>query len=682
MAGRRAIASRSARAVALVALIVGSFVAGGMPPAAAVICAPIAMEDDYFAVPFGQSLEVTAPGLLANDTGTSLLVQTSWGLPGSNPDPSDDYSWFGDAEIRYGEPGGPRGRRGGFTYTPNPTFEYSGEDQFDYWVIDPCNEEDIASAYVTVVPIVAADSYATPAGVALAVPAATGVLANDKGVEPSSLFFDPFSANGGDVDDSGAGDGSFVYTPPDGFVGVDTFVYTVDDLDFANNYEGTVSITVGTPGVPSAPANVTAVGGDRGATVSFAPANANGSAIVSYTVTSTPGGFHATGAASPISIEGLSNATSYTFTVHATNTSGNGPESVASNPVVPAGPPGAPTQVIGVAGDQQATVSFVAPDENGAPITSYTVTCTSSDGGVTASAAGAASPVVVPGLTSGATYTCTASASNAAGTGASSTPSNAVVPVGCAGACISVGDRSMHEGDSTARSMLFPVTLSSPASTTVTVQYTIVGDSQPAHAATGGTKVAAGVDFKRKTGTLSFKPNARTQLTPIVRNISVPVYGDTAIEADETYTVILSNPSSGYVVARSGTGTIINDDGPAEGLKLGVGDTSIPRAASGRQNLTFAVTLSGSATTAFSVRYMVSEGGATYSKNALGGGSYGGKTTGILNFPVGAKVKTISVPIWPDQNVGPSKTFSVSLSELSTPGITLIGTTATATILR
>lgn len=85
------------------------------------------------------------------------------------------------------------------------------------------------------------------------------------------------------------------------------------------------------------------------ASVSFtAPASNGGSAITGYTVTSTPGNITATGTASPIVVTGLVNGTSYTFTVHATNAVGNGPESVASNAVTPSGVPGAPTNIVAV----------------------------------------------------------------------------------------------------------------------------------------------------------------------------------------------------------------------------------------------------------------------------------------------------------------------------------------------
>jgi len=90
--------------------------------------------------------------------------------------------------------------------------------------------------------------------------------------------------------------------------------------------------------VPGAPTNVVAVGGNKEATITFTPPVDNGgSAITSYEVTSSPGGITASGAASPITVTGLTNGTSYTFTVTATNAIGTGPASSASNAVTPAG---------------------------------------------------------------------------------------------------------------------------------------------------------------------------------------------------------------------------------------------------------------------------------------------------------------------------------------------------------
>ena len=93
------------------------------------------------------------------------------------------------------------------------------------------------------------------------------------------------------------------------------------------------------PGNPGAPTIGTATAGDASASVTFtAPTNNGGSAITSYTVTSSPGSLTGTGASSPVTVSGLTNGTAYTFTVTATNGTGTGPASAASNSVTPAAP--------------------------------------------------------------------------------------------------------------------------------------------------------------------------------------------------------------------------------------------------------------------------------------------------------------------------------------------------------
>ncbi|WP_238358151.1 S-layer homology domain-containing protein [Cohnella zeiphila] len=88
--------------------------------------------------------------------------------------------------------------------------------------------------------------------------------------------------------------------------------------------------------------------------------------------------------------------------------------------------PGAPMNVTATAGNGQATVTFMAPDDNGgSTITRYVVTAT--PGGQTAT--GTSSPIVVTGLTNGTTYTFTVKAFNLAGGGAVSAASPAVTPV-------------------------------------------------------------------------------------------------------------------------------------------------------------------------------------------------------------------------------------------------------------
>jgi Fibronectin type III domain len=175
---------------------------------------------------------------------------------------------------------------------------------------------------------------------------------------------------------------------------------------------------------PGAPTAVVATPANASAHVAFrAPATNGGSVITRYIVTSSPGGFTATGKRSPISVAGLANGTSYTFTVKTRSGVGTSAASVASSAVTPRSVAGAPTGVTATPGNVSVSVAFRAPATNGgSALTGYTAT--SSPGGLTVTGAG--SPISVAGLANGTSYTFTVTASNAVGTSAASAPSSAV----------------------------------------------------------------------------------------------------------------------------------------------------------------------------------------------------------------------------------------------------------------
>ncbi len=180
---------------------------------------------------------------------------------------------------------------------------------------------------------------------------------------------------------------------------------------------------------PGVPTGVAAAPGNMSAVVSWsAPADPGSSPITGYTATSSPGGKTCTSTGTlSCTVSGLTNGTSYTFTVTAINAVGTGPSSVPSAAVTPRAVPGAPTAVVAAAGNASAVVSWSAPSSNGgSPITGYAVT--SSPGSKTCTTTGTLS-CTVTGLTNRTAYTFTVTATNGIGISLPSAPSPAVTPL-------------------------------------------------------------------------------------------------------------------------------------------------------------------------------------------------------------------------------------------------------------
>jgi predicted extracellular nuclease/Ca2+-binding RTX toxin-like protein len=111
---------------------------------------------------------------------------------------------------------------------------------------------------------------------------------------------------------------------------------------------------------------------------------------------------------------------------------------------------------------------------------------------------------------------------------------------------IAIGDVAVTEGASGVKYLTFTVSLSKPSIDPVTVDY-----------ATSNGTATAGSDYLAVNGTVSFAPSET------VKTISVPIVGDTVPEANETFTVNLSNPVGATMPDSSAVGTITNDDGSA-----------------------------------------------------------------------------------------------------------------------
>jgi large repetitive protein len=97
------------------------------------------------------------------------------------------------------------------------------------------------------------------------------------------------------------------------------------------NTSGVTKSGVAIADVPDTPTIGSATAGIESATVTYTAATTGGTGST-FTATSTPGSVTGTGS-SPITVAGLTADTSYTFTVRASNSTGNSPFSAASNSV-------------------------------------------------------------------------------------------------------------------------------------------------------------------------------------------------------------------------------------------------------------------------------------------------------------------------------------------------------------
>jgi VCBS repeat-containing protein len=186
--------------------------------------------DDSYSTNQGTALNVPAPGVLVNDSdpdaGDTLSVNVST---------SDSTSAHGGTVSLQAD--------GAFSYAP-PT-GYVGDDTFRYTMTDGYGGTD--SALVTIhvanrAPVATDDAYSTPHDTTLTVDSTDPtklLLANDHDPDAGDTLSidvsasDSTSAQGGTV--SLHADGTFSYAPPAGYVGDDTFNYTITDAHGATD---------------------------------------------------------------------------------------------------------------------------------------------------------------------------------------------------------------------------------------------------------------------------------------------------------------------------------------------------------------------------------------------------------------------------------------------------------------
>ena len=187
------------------------------------------------------------------------------------------------------------------------------------------------------------------------------------------------------------------------------------------------------PTVPGPPVITSMTPGWHAVTIAFKPTTDGGAPISNYSVSCSIGYGSRThkGFDSPVTIACAQGGEPYRCTVAAENRVGWSHASSSAGPTLSLPiAPGPPTITSATAGPASVSVAFTPPtNTGGARISSYRVTCTSTNGGATNSHQGPASPIAVAGLSAGKTYTCVVAAQNQVALGAPSAPSAPSIPL-------------------------------------------------------------------------------------------------------------------------------------------------------------------------------------------------------------------------------------------------------------
>jgi Calx-beta domain len=186
-----------------------------------------------------------------------------------------------------------------------------------------------------------------------------------------------------------------------------------------------------------------------------------------------------------------------------------------------------------------------------------------------------------------------------------------------------------------------------------TIRYTGAKNDLSVDWATADGTATAGLDHVAASGTATFTSSGSKSVT-----ISIQVLGDTLDEANETFSVNLSNAQPAALVDITddqGIGTITDDDPSAA---LTIDDPSVIEGDAGTTDLVYTVSLTPVSGRTVTVNYATANGTATQPADYTA-------TSGTLSFPPGTTTRTVTVPVVGDTLDENDETVRVNLSSPS-----------------
>lgn len=215
------------------------------------------------------------------------------------------------------------------------------------------------------------------------------------------------------------------------------------------------------------------------------------------------------------------------------------------------------------------------------------------------------------------------------------------------GFSVNAEQASISEGNSSSKTVIYTIVRSGDLSGSATVDYQVIGSN-------GGD--AADTIGGLPTGSLTFAPGQSE------RTVSFVLRGDTRVEADEAFTLTLSNPSAGILIKPSDSTLVTNDDtnfsisAPAAQNEGATGEVT---------EFTFTVTRSGVTTGTGSVQWRLDPATGINATDFQGNqddlGNNAGLPSGTVSFAAGQTSQTITIRVRGDNTVESNESLQVSL---------------------
>ena len=202
---------------------------------------------------------------------------------------------------------------------------------------------------------------------------------------------------------------------------------------------------------------------------------------------------------------------------------------------------------------------------------------------------------------------------------------------------ISIADAQVTEGDSGQATAMVTVNLSQVSGLAISADV----------AAADGTATTADGDYETVPATVTIPAGAQSAV------IAIPINGDADPEADEVFTVTLSNPTFAVAGDMTADVTIVNDDGPI----ISITDATVTEGNTGSVMGQVTVNLSEAGMSQVSVNFATADGSATAPTDYV---ALVGPAT--LVFNPGETSKIISFQVNGDSDAESDETFEIVLA--------------------